>query len=166
MAAWRCLCAARSVRRRAEEMEVRAQEADRGCLRCLGHQPHSRVQELHNHVRVHDRDGTHQALQGHRSTPQEPEEDCQGDTESNWPGSDAQCTSTPLGHKEEPPVEILVDCSQGRGIGDKKYQIPNNPRKSAHHLTNDTSRPCFSFCLCMDLCFNASLRFIWVQSTG
>jgi hypothetical protein len=76
------------------------------------------VPELHNHVRVHDRDGADKALQGHRSAPQEPEEDRKGDTESHWPGSDAQCAQAPAGRQGEPGIEVLVSLEWGGGVYD------------------------------------------------
>jgi hypothetical protein len=64
--------------------------------------------ELHPHVRVHDRDGPHQALQGHGSAPQEPAQDCKGHTASHWPWSDAQRAPTSTGTKEELASKISV----------------------------------------------------------
>src|SRR5690242_10418906 len=57
--------------------------------------------ELHNHVRVHDRNRADKALQGHRSAAEESEEDCKGDTESHWAGSDAQRAQAPIGCEEQ-----------------------------------------------------------------
>lgn len=64
--------------------------------------------ELHNHVRVHDRDRADKALQGHRPAAQEPEEDCKGDTEGDWAGSDAECAQASVGREEEPGFEVLL----------------------------------------------------------
>ena len=66
------------------------------------------VAELHTHVGIHDRDGPHQALQGHRPPPRQPEEDRKGHPESHRPRSDAQCAQTPACAEEEPADAVLV----------------------------------------------------------
>lgn len=64
--------------------------------------------ELHNHVRIHDRDGADKALQRYRSATEEPKKSRQGHTESHWAWPHAQCAQASIGSQREPANEVFV----------------------------------------------------------